>query len=104
MDFFRAIPEIRIALKKIIHVFLDIVVHIHVRHLQIGLKQKVTLLIEHRFRTKSNRFVNKFRKKCLKREPRVVDIVDIPYSYYICSIHVENILATHLNNFFRTVH
>ena len=103
MDFFRGVPEIGITPEKVIHVLLDIVVHIHVRHLPMGLKQKSTLLIEHRFRTKSNHFVNKFRKKCLKREQRVVDIVDTPYFYYVCSFQVKIILVTHLNNFFRTV-
>ena len=104
MDFFRGVPEIGITTQKVIHVLLDIVVHIHVRHLPMGLKQKTTLLIEHRFRTKSNHFVNKFRKKCLKRERRVVDTVDTPYSYYICPFQVKKFLVTHLNNFFRTAH
>ena len=103
MDFFRGVPEIGITPEKVIHVFLDIVVHIHVRHLPMGLKQKTTLLIEHRFHTKSNHFVNIFRKKCLKRERRVVDTVDTPYFYYICSFQVKIFLVTHLNNFFRTV-
>ena len=104
MDFFRGVPEIGITPEKLIHVLLDIVVHIHVRHLPMGLKQNYTLLIEHRFRTKSNHFVNKFRKKCLKRKYRVIDNVNIPYSCYICPNQVENILVTHLNNFFRSAH
>ena len=98
MDFFRGVPEIGITPEKVIHVLLDIVVHIHVRHLPMGLKQKSTLLIEHRFRTKSNHFVNIFRKKCLKRERRVVDTVDIPYSFYLCSFRIKIISENNLNN------
>ena len=80
MDFFLHAPETGTPLEKVVHVLLDIVVHIHVRHLPIGLNQISILLIEHRFHTKSNQFVNKFEKKCLKRERAVVDTVDIPYS------------------------
>ena len=80
MDFFLHAPETGTPLEKVVHVLLDMVVHIHVRHLPIGLNQISILLIEHRFRTKSNQFVNKFEKKCLKREQAVVDTVDIPYS------------------------
>ena len=100
MDFFRGARQIGIPGQKIIHVLLDIVVHIHVRHLPTGVKEKSTLLIEHRFRTKSNHFVNIFQKKCLKRKRRLVDIIDSPYSYYICSFQVNFISETNLNNFF----